>query len=58
LPPLAWMTDSAFPVVIGAIAAAALIIQRHRANLARLRSRTEPRLHDRPQAPDSTPQQG
>ena len=44
LPPLAWMTDKSPPVVIGAIVSAAFIIQRHRANLARLQGGTEPRL--------------
>jgi glycerol-3-phosphate acyltransferase PlsY len=53
LPLLAWMTERTLPVVVGAIVAAALIIQRHRANLVRLHSRTEPRLDDRPQAPDA-----
>ena len=36
LPPLAWFTDKSIPVVIGAAVAAALIVQRHHANLARL----------------------
>jgi glycerol-3-phosphate acyltransferase PlsY len=44
LPPLAWMTDKSPPVVIGALVSAAFIVQRHRANLARLHGGTEPRL--------------
>ena len=51
LPPLAWMTDRTLPVVIGGIVAAALIVQRHRSNLSRLHSGTEPRLQARPRAP-------
>ena len=44
LPPLAWVTDEPTPVVAGGIAAALLIIQRHRGNLARLQQGTERRL--------------
>jgi glycerol-3-phosphate acyltransferase PlsY len=44
LPPLAWMTDKSIPVVIGAAVAAALIVQRHHANLARLQQGSERRL--------------
>lgn len=44
LPPLAWFTDKSLAVVIGATLCAVLIIQRHRANLARLQRGTEPRL--------------
>ena len=44
LPPLAWWSDKSAPVVIGAIVSAGFIIQRHRANLARLHGGTEPRL--------------
>lgn len=44
LPPLAWMSDSPLPVVVGGVIAASLIIQRHRGNLARLAEGTERRL--------------
>jgi glycerol-3-phosphate acyltransferase PlsY len=44
LPPLAYSLGSPPPVVIAAIAAATLIVFRHRSNLARLLSRTERRL--------------
>ena len=44
LPPLAWFTDKSIPVVIGAALAAMLIVQRHRANLARLQQGVERRL--------------
>jgi glycerol-3-phosphate acyltransferase PlsY len=44
LPALAWFTEKPVSVVIGAIASALFIIQRHRANLARLHGGTEPRL--------------
>lgn len=44
LPPLAWFTDKSVPVVIGAALAAMLIVQRHRANLARLQQGVERRL--------------
>ncbi len=44
LPPLAWFTDKSIPVVIGAAVAAALIVQRHHANLARLQRGIERRL--------------
>jgi acyl phosphate:glycerol-3-phosphate acyltransferase len=44
LPPLAWFTDRSTSVVAGAALAAVLIIQRHRANLARLQDGTERRL--------------
>jgi glycerol-3-phosphate acyltransferase PlsY len=45
LPPLAWLTDASISVTVGSAAAAAVIIERHRANLARLHSGTERRLH-------------
>jgi glycerol-3-phosphate acyltransferase PlsY len=48
LPPLAWLTDKPVPVLVGAIVAAAVILQRHRANLARLRSGTEPKFRRAP----------
>jgi acyl phosphate:glycerol-3-phosphate acyltransferase len=44
LPPMAWLTDKPISVVIGAAVAAALIVQRHRANLARLQQGVERRL--------------
>ena len=44
LPPLAYLSGSAPPVVIAAIAACALIVFRHRSNLERLRMGTERRL--------------
>ena len=44
LPPLAWFSDKSIPVVIGAAVAAALIVQRHHANLARLQQGSERRL--------------
>jgi acyl phosphate:glycerol-3-phosphate acyltransferase len=44
LPPLAYATGSTDPAVVAAGAAAALIIFRHRSNVARLRARTERRM--------------
>lgn len=44
LPPLAWFTDKPVSVVVGAAVAAILIVQRHRANLARLQQGVERRL--------------
>jgi glycerol-3-phosphate acyltransferase PlsY len=44
LPPLAWFTDKSIPVVVGAGLAAMLIVQRHRANIARLQQGVERRL--------------
>jgi glycerol-3-phosphate acyltransferase PlsY len=44
LPPLAYATDKSVPVVIGAAVAAVVIVQRHRANLARLQQGVERRL--------------
>ena len=44
LPPLAYATGSNAPTVASAAAAAALIIFRHRSNMARLRDRTERRF--------------
>jgi acyl phosphate:glycerol-3-phosphate acyltransferase len=44
LPLLAWFSDKSVPVVIGAAVAAALIVQRHHANLARLQRGSERRL--------------
>lgn len=44
LPPLAWMTGTPAPVIAGSVAAALVVIQRHRGNLARLRQGTETRL--------------
>ncbi|MFN2444287.1 MAG: glycerol-3-phosphate 1-O-acyltransferase PlsY [Vicinamibacterales bacterium] len=47
LPPLAWVTDAPLPVVAASCLTAALIIQRHSANLARLQAGTERRLGQR-----------
>ena len=44
VPPIAYVTGSAAPTVVAAFAAAALIVFRHRSNLARLRAGTERRL--------------
>jgi glycerol-3-phosphate acyltransferase PlsY len=44
LPPLVYVTGSSTPVIVAAIGAAALIIFRHRSNVARLRARTERRV--------------
>jgi len=44
LPPLAYALGAAAPVVVAACAAAALIVFRHRSNLARLKAGTERRL--------------
>ncbi len=44
LPPIAYATGSPGPVVAAAIAASALIVFRHRSNLARLRHGTERRI--------------
>jgi glycerol-3-phosphate acyltransferase PlsY len=44
LPPLAYASGSTRPVVIAAIATAALIVFRHRSNLARVLARTERRI--------------
>jgi acyl phosphate:glycerol-3-phosphate acyltransferase len=44
LPPIAYLTGSSMPVVASALAAATLIVFRHRSNLARVRLGTERRL--------------
>ena len=44
LPPIAYATGSPMPVVASAVGAAALIVFRHRSNLARLRLGTERRI--------------
>ena len=44
LPALAWITDAPRSAIVGCLVAAALIIARHRGNLARLHSGTERRL--------------
>jgi glycerol-3-phosphate acyltransferase PlsY len=44
LPPLAFAFDSSAPVVLAATAAAALVVFRHRSNLARMKGGTEHRL--------------
>jgi acyl phosphate:glycerol-3-phosphate acyltransferase len=47
LPPLAWVTDAPLPVVLASCLTAALIIERHRPNLARLHAGTERRVGQR-----------
>jgi glycerol-3-phosphate acyltransferase PlsY len=47
LPTLAWITREPGPVVGGAVAAAVLVLQRHRSNMSRLRDGTERRLGQR-----------
>jgi glycerol-3-phosphate acyltransferase PlsY len=49
LPPLAWLTDRPAPILTGTTVAAVLILQRHRANVVRLRSGTEPKLRRVPE---------
>jgi glycerol-3-phosphate acyltransferase PlsY len=44
LPPVAYATGSPGPVVAAAVAVSALIVFRHRSNLARLREGTERRF--------------
>ena len=44
LPLLAYLAGGSAPVVIAALAAATLIVYRHRSNFARLQTGTEPRL--------------
>jgi glycerol-3-phosphate acyltransferase PlsY len=44
LPPLAYVAGSSTPTVVAAAGAAALIVFRHRSNVARLRARTERRV--------------
>lgn len=44
LPPIAFATGSPPPVVLSSIAAATLVVFRHRTNLARVRARTERRV--------------
>ena len=47
LPPLTYLTEAPGPVTIGALAAATLIVYRHRSNLAQLQAGTEWRLGQR-----------
>jgi acyl phosphate:glycerol-3-phosphate acyltransferase len=47
LPTFLWITSAPAAVVVGGVAAAVLVIERHRANLARLRDGTERRLGQR-----------
>lgn len=47
LPALAWGTDAPFPVLVGGVIAALVIIERHRGNLARLQAGTERRIGQR-----------
>jgi glycerol-3-phosphate acyltransferase PlsY len=44
LPPVAWLTGKSVAIVVGGVVSAAVIVQRHRANLVRLQAGTEPRL--------------
>jgi glycerol-3-phosphate acyltransferase PlsY len=44
LPTFLWITNAPAIVIIGSVAAAAVVIERHRPNLARLREGTERRL--------------
>jgi glycerol-3-phosphate acyltransferase PlsY len=47
VPPLAYLLKAPAPVVVAAFITAALIVERHRPNLARLRAGTERRLGER-----------
>ena len=47
LPTFLWVTNATAAVVVGGVAAAVLVIERHRPNLARLREGTERRLGQR-----------
>ena len=47
LPTFLWITNSTAAVIVGGVAAAVLVIERHRPNLARLREGTERRLGQR-----------
>lgn len=47
LGPCAYLTDAPMPVVVAALTAAALVIDRHRPNLLRLQAGTESRLGQR-----------
>lgn len=47
LPTFLWITNSTAAVIVGGVAAAVLVIERHRPNLARLRDGTERRLGQR-----------
>ncbi len=47
LGPIAYVTDAPTPVVIAAVMTTALVIERHRPNLARLQAGTESRLGQR-----------
>jgi len=44
LPPIAYVTGSPLPAVLAAVAASAVIVFRHRSNVARLRTGTERRI--------------
>ena len=48
LPLIAYAAGAPTPVVIAALATAALVVFRHRSNLTRIRAGTEPRLGTRP----------
>ena len=47
LPTFLWITNATAAVIVGGVAAAVLVIERHRPNLARLREGTERRLGQR-----------
>lgn len=47
LPTFLWITNATATVIVGGVAAAVLVIERHRPNLARLRDGTERRLGQR-----------
>jgi glycerol-3-phosphate acyltransferase PlsY len=47
LGPFAYLTDSPWPVVAAAVTSAALVLERHRSNLARLQAGTEARIGQR-----------
>jgi glycerol-3-phosphate acyltransferase PlsY len=47
LGPIAYLTDAPTPVVVAALVTAALVIDRHRSNLARLQAGTESRFGQR-----------
>jgi glycerol-3-phosphate acyltransferase PlsY len=47
LAPLVYVTDGRAPAVLAALATAMIVIERHRANLARLHAGTERRIGQR-----------
>lgn len=48
LPPLAYFLAAPLSVVVGSIVCSVVIVQRHRPNLMRIQTGTEPRLNQRP----------